>query len=355
MGMVASLGSNVEMNCAAARAGVVRSQVLEHFKSRSAVDGDAEPISAHVSDLYTRGFEGDVRLMRLAQGGLVDLLAHMTQTDWTKHRVRFYLSLPAEDRTTSESAETDGGAETRGLERAQRIARRAAALAHWPTPVEVAAAGVSGHTGALEALQRAVEDLHAGQVDTAVLLAVDSLVDVPVLKWLQAADRLKCDGVPDGLQPGEAAAAIALSGSAPSAGEARNATQVLSVHLSEEPRNLLAAIPARGEMLSSVVARAWQEATSSTAWVILDGNGEIFRAMDWGHALVRLRSIDEAFATPVVWYPAMSFGDTGAASALIGMCMAVRAWERGYAPGDSAIIASASDGQLRGAVALRHS
>jgi 3-oxoacyl-[acyl-carrier-protein] synthase-1 len=354
--MVAALGNDVAMNCAAARAGIVRSQALIGVKNRSEVDGDEEPIIAHVAELRTRGFAGDVRLIRLAEGALTDLLAHTPQLDWAARRTSFYLSLPAADRTADQPSPDATEAARRDLERARQILLRAAALARWPASVELGGLGISGHTGGLEALQCALDDLNAGVIDNAVLLGADSLADVSVLAWLQEHERLKCDGAPDGLQPGEAGVAIALAREPLSESAPGRNPRILAVQLSEEPRSLVANLPARGETLSQVVARAWQAgACATTPWIVLDGNGEVFRAMDWGYALVRLRGISAAFSDPVVWYPAISFGDTGAASALAGICVTVRAWERGYAPGDSAIIAAASDGPARGTVTLRAS
>jgi 3-oxoacyl-[acyl-carrier-protein] synthase-1 len=99
------------------------------------------------------------------------------------------------------------------------------------------------------------------------------------------------------------------------------------------------------------VARAWSGA-DRTAWVVSDHNGEFYRAVDWGNALVRLRARGEAFADPVTWYPATSFGDTGAVSSLVGICLVGRAWSRAYAPASTAVIAAASDGPERAAAVL---
>jgi 3-oxoacyl-[acyl-carrier-protein] synthase-1 len=90
-------------------------------------------------------------------------------------------------------------------------------------------------------------------------------------------------------------------------------------------------------------------------WLIVDLNGEPHRATEWGYAMVRLRASFAAFAEPRVWYTAASFGDVGAASALIGICLSVRSWERDYAPGESAVVASVSDGEARAAVAILRS
>jgi 3-oxoacyl-[acyl-carrier-protein] synthase-1 len=72
--------------------------------------------------------------------------------------------------------------------------------------------------------------------------------------------------------------------------------------------------------------------------------------MEWGHALVRLLERWPAVHEPVLWYPATSFGETGAASGPLAVCMAVSAVARGYAPAANAVIASSSDGSGRAAV-----
>ncbi|OLB14579.1 MAG: hypothetical protein AUH10_03730 [Gammaproteobacteria bacterium 13_2_20CM_66_19] len=352
MGMVAALGNGVAMNCAAARAGIVRAQALENYRIRSAVDGEEEPVIGHAAGLLTRGFEGDARLVRLAHGALLDLLAQTPHIDWKTRPAQFYLSLPASGRAKPNPNQVAHVSAATDLERARRILTRSAELAAWPQSPRLAAIKTSGHAGALEAVQAALDDLQAGRAEMAIILAIDSLLDAGSLDWLHASNRLKCDAAPDGLQPGEAGVAIVLTihGSAPPA--SCSTGRLLSVHIGEETRHLLSAESARGEALAEVVAHAWADAGVSVPWLILDQNGEVHRALDWGHALVRLRAWTEAFAAPAVWYPAASFGDTGAASALLGICMSVRAWERDYAPSESAIVASVSDGKARAAVAV---
>jgi 3-oxoacyl-[acyl-carrier-protein] synthase I len=355
IGMVAALGTDVAMNCAAARAGIIRAGVLENYRIRSAVEGKEEPVTGHAARLLTRGFEGDVRLVRLAQGALADLLAQTPHIDWRARRVLFYFSLPDSKRSRPVDDPLRPDDQAAEFERASRLLIRAAELAGWEEQPQLAAIRTSGHAGGLEAARTACEDLLAGTADTAIVLGVDSLLDARVLDWLHAHHRLKCDEAPDGLQPGEAGVAIVLAvdGLRPVSGSA--AASVLTVHTGREPRHLLASESARGEVLAQVVSQAWSESESNVAWLILDQNGEVHRAMDWGHALVRLRAWSAAFSSPAVWYPAASFGDTGAASALVGICMSVRAWDRNYAPGETALVASVSDGAARAAVALRKS
>ena len=53
-----------------------------------------------------------------------------------------------------------------------------------------------------------------------------------------------------------------------------------------------------------------------------------------------------------VWLPATGFGNTGAASGAVGLCVAVRGLQRNYAPAPVVAVLSASDGAERAALIL---
>ena len=368
LGMCAALGSDVRTNCASARAGISRASALEHYRARSAVDGTPEPVIAHQANLFTRGFEGDPRLVRLAQAALTDLLGQAVTIDWQQRPHTFYLALPDSDRIHTgaeliaddearqawregEAARLQDDASPRvsNAARGRRIVEQAARLARWPGAVSVQFASFSGHAAGLEAIHAALSDLSSGVTELAVVLGVDSLLDASTLQWLHLRGRLKCDGAPAGVQPGEAGVAIALSRTAATGS---STARLRAVSLAEERRTLLDGKSAAGEALATVIAAVWDERQPASAWIISDQNGEVYRAMDWGHAVVRLRAQFDAFAEPILWYPAASFGDVGAASSLAGVCLAVRAWERQYAPAAAALVVAASDGEERAALAL---
>lgn len=368
--MVASLGCDVDNVCAAARAGIVRSQVIENYRIRSAVEGDEQPVNGHPTILLTRGFEGQTRLVRLIQGALTDLLARTPHIDWRERLHRFYLSLPDSRRVRSgaeliadeaareeitrpvddedEQPKDDPAARSRA---AERILGMSADLVAWPSRPMLGFTSFAGHTGGLEIMRAALADLQAGVCEVAVVVGADSLLDEGTLRWLHVCGRLKCDGAPTGLLPGEAGVAIALSRS-PIPNESVPAASVRNIEFAAEPRTLLLGASPVGEGLADVLGRAWSRNTGEFPWIVSDQNGEVYRAMDWGCAAVRLRAQDAAFASPVLWYPAVSLGDTGAASALVGICMAVRAWQRNYAPAEGALISATSDGEARAALAL---
>jgi 3-oxoacyl-[acyl-carrier-protein] synthase-1 len=335
------------------------------------VDGAPEQVIGHQASLFTRGFEGEARLVRLAQGALTDLLVQSRDVDWSQRRHSFYLSLPDADRLrTGTELVADDEARSKRIEeeaerqqeeppsdplanatRGRRILERAARLAKWPVDVSARFTSVTGHAAGLESIRAALADLASGATEVAVVLGVDSWLDEGTLQWLHLCGRLKCDGYPAGFQPGEAGVAIAIAqGTGPSAMTAL--ARVHAVTVAGEERTLLSGASAAGEGLAKAIAQAWNRHDARVPWIISDQNGEIYRATDWGHAVVRLRGQFDAFADPIVWYPALSFGDIGAAGALAGVCIAARAWERRYAPAAGALIAAASDGEHRAALLL---
>jgi hypothetical protein len=117
------------------------------------------------------------------------------------------------------------------------------------------------------------------------------------------------------------------------------------------PTQYLAGEPADGKAQAEVI-RALTDTIggyAATEWLIVDQNGEVFRASDWGHSLVRLRgAAGTDTAPPRVWYPAASFGDVGSASGAVATCLAVHGLERSYAPFPHAVIVNSSDGPQRG-------
>jgi 3-oxoacyl-[acyl-carrier-protein] synthase-1 len=198
-----------------------------------------------------------------------------------------------------------------------------------------------------------VRDLSAGAVDAAVVVAADSLLDGPRLQVLHAQGRLKCDGAPAGLQPGEAGVALLLMRAADPALPPGPRLSLLTLCMDDEPLAFSAGSASTGEALARVLAAAGAHRPGGPAWVLSDHNGEHYRANDWGSAWARLRAQDEAFADCTVWYPALSFGDTGAAGSLLALAMVQQAHLRGYAPAPTALVSAAADGPERGAVLLQ--
>jgi 3-oxoacyl-[acyl-carrier-protein] synthase-1 len=371
VGMVSSLGLDVATCCAAARAGIVRARELDLFPVGVLVDGSIQGVLAHQVPMLTEGFEGDPRLLRLLQGALEDLKRKVSHAPWDAVNTGFYLSLPDPRRShfgielipdeeerkakASEAAErfeepVDGGSQL-------RLLRNAARLAGWAEDPHLRYISMAGHAGVAEAIVEAVKDLSAGVVGAAVVGGADSLLDEDTLAWLGNTFRLKTPENPMGLQPGEAGAFFVIeNASDANAHRGRPLGFVRAVSMGKETKTLLLGERSPGVALTDTILAATEAgggaAKASPAWIVTDQNGENYRGAEWGHAAMLLAMRSPAFGRTEVWYPASSYGDTGAASGAVALCMVIRAFSRNYAQGDSALLVSSSDGDLRAALFL---
>jgi 3-oxoacyl-[acyl-carrier-protein] synthase-1 len=87
------------------------------------------------------------------------------------------------------------------------------------------------------------------------------------------------------------------------------------------------------------------------SFIIGDLNGDTHRSSEWGYALVRLQDRFRLGNLPL-WLPSVSFGETGAAAGAIAVCIATKAFERRYAPGNIALVWLLSENGSRGAFCL---
>lgn len=362
-GMISSLGSNVTTACAAERAGLSGASDLD-LVLKSLDDGEPTPVRGCAAGSLTRGFEGFARLLRLAHLGLADLLRQDPNGPWLSHQTCVYLALPDPQRIwTGTALIPDDEARSRREEDAKealedpppniasRLLQTATRLAGWPVDPTLRFSSTEGHTGVAEALDRAMSDLQDGRVGAAIVGGVDSLLDESTLVWLDGAHRLKRDGVPVGLVPGEAGAFLLLE--TQKAAKARGARvygtvrKVVSAH--DKTPHIEGANPL-GEGLAEVlrgVAPVAKLAEPAPAWIVHDMNGETYRAMEWGMALARVRAELPSLASPVIWYPAISFGDVGAATGALAISVVTHAFARRRAPSGRALVISSSDGPAR--------
>jgi 3-oxoacyl-[acyl-carrier-protein] synthase-1 len=360
--MVSSLGYDVHTACAAARAGLTRAAELPF----TILENDRSPglATGHPAALLGGGFEGDARLIRLLGGAFRDLRSQTQPDLLSVPRLALYLALPAGDRERHGlNLILDEAARPRYLEqigesapvddlaRARNILDNAIRMADLPAQVRASVNAVRvstvGHAAVIELYQRAQSELESGRIDLAIVGGVDSLLGHATLTWLQLTGRLKGAESPAGLSPGEAAALVALGGERIS----RRMTTPPRAHIDRvvtlsSQTQFLAGVPADGRSQSEMVRALSDglEGSSGGHWMIVDQNGEVYRASDWGCSLVRLQGTAAGHAAAQVSYPAGSFGDTGAASGAVATCMAVEAYERRYAPFPHALVLTSSDG-----------
>jgi 3-oxoacyl-[acyl-carrier-protein] synthase-1 len=369
-GLVSSLGLDLVNSCAAARAGIVRSATFEPYPVFFPEDGSSSGAVVHTVPLLTEDFEGEARLIRLVQGGLQDLVRQCPDAPWKNRRCSVYLSVPDVDRLASGSelvaeentrnemreAAKQRGAGEAGLERARRLLQDGGRLAGWNGDLLLGGIAESGHTGVAELVSRAEEDLQCGALDLAIVGGVDSLIDEDTLSWLEISCRLKTPDLAQGLQPGEACGFLILETAATAA--ARNAlilARVEAVSIGKESEPLFTGQPGTGQALADVIHRAVLASSlgeQPRPWLVHDLNGESYCANEWGLALFRLAFLSSKFGDPIVWFPMVSFGDTGAATGVIQACVAIRAFARKYAPRSAAGLTSASADASRACIAL---
>jgi 3-oxoacyl-[acyl-carrier-protein] synthase-1 len=188
-----------------------------------------------------------------------------------------------------------------------------------------------------------------------MVIAVDSLLDVDTLDWLNLLKRLKTEDRPAGVVPGEACCSLLLQTAAVARRHKRHALCVVdAVGLAAEPHNLLAGQASPGAVMAKLIDDAKQHSSVGTdnIWFVIDHNGETARASEWGNSLFHLARRHPDYANAQTWYPALGFGDTAAASGGVAACIAIAAWERAYAPSATAFICSAADGPERAVLCL---
>lgn len=371
MGMASALGHDARTCCSAARAGISRATELDYFQIKSEEDGELEKIKGHAIPFATMGFEGYARLLAISRLAIADLMKHSRISDAGPEWTGVYLAFPNPKRIytgmdlISDEAirkdiqsQIDNSPESSD-EHVQWMRLVEKVKVSFDLPIDSGRTKVFslGHCGFAAAVKDAVSDLRNRSVSFALIGGIDSLLEEDTLQWLLNTERLKTEGIAAGLQPGEAGVFLLLERHETAI---RHKSKVMGrisgIGEAEDNASLLSSKPATGIGTGEAIARSLNSSKSEFRppfWFITDQNGEIFRANDWGHALTRLiRKIPE-MEDATLWYSAASFGDTGAASGFVSTCMALCGFERGYAPSDTAMVLSASDGNMRSCIRIQ--
>ncbi|MCP3143952.1 TIGR02270 family protein [Pyxidicoccus xibeiensis] len=357
-GMVSAIGDGAASSCAASRAGVVRISALEGYALWDEDLREVEPARGHQVSWLTDGFSGLGRLIVLGSAALRDLHPAVRQDDWRRSAVflvtgnDFYRGMLQEEAPHAEEREWLRG---QCLHRLIPATLRAAGVQGAPRTQEV----LFGEVGFLQALQRAREQLERGVVERCIIGGVDTLVEPHLLRALDQLGLLKGPERAVGLLPGEAAAFLVLE-RADAARRHGASVQALveSPSIGAEPFHRFSREPAVGAVLAEVIAQALGGdggAGGRTGLVIAGLNGDEYRARDWGHALIRLRGRRLLPEDCPEWYPAISFGDVGAAAGPLAVLLAAHAFRRRYAGTDAALLWMVGDDGSRGALRLRAS
>ncbi len=356
LGMVSCLGHGVVASCAASRAGISRISALDDSPPLwDEEQREVVPVCGHTVPCFTRGFSGLGRLVSLGAAALKDFCQNTEPIEWA--RTALFI-------TTSE----DFYCWRRHARRGERLehAPHRAYYSQYLIPRLLKAAGVTevpqvqrlffGEIGFLQALHEAARLLSTRHLERCIVGGVDSLTEPIVIDSLATLRLLKSPTNPVGFLPGEAAAFIQVERPSHARRRSVRVQSLLSGWgWAHEPFDRTARAVAVGEALSQVIENtlnnSWQE-NALPQWVLSGLNGDHYRASDWGNAQVRLRERMHRDAL-IEWIPALSFGETAAATGPLMVCMVARASERRYAPTRCALAWLGSDSGARGSFSLQ--
>ncbi|MCP3137893.1 hypothetical protein [Pyxidicoccus xibeiensis] len=336
------------------RAGIVRPWPLDGLVVDDG-EGEATPVVGYPVRAYAEGFFQAGAWVRLATGSFEDL-AHSSGLPpvsdvafWRRTGIitlgplideeRFLFSL---DRVPNAMLE--------------HFAWPLVRLLKLPMPLDQVWALASGHCGLVEALQLAEKEVSARRLDRVVVLGADSYVDALSLDWLAQHRRLKTPTRQTGTIPGEVGACLLLESEV--AARTRGALiggQVVAATLGAAITGNRPRPPILGRALADAVLSLIpkpQREQSFRGTMLLDLNGEEWKAQVWGHAQVLLSEHLDLSRFQVL-LPCESLGETGAASGPVAVCLAVSQFLLGDTAREHVVSCSISDLGRVGTVLLQ--
>jgi 3-oxoacyl-[acyl-carrier-protein] synthase-1 len=342
LGLVTSVGHDVVTATGAIRCGMTRPWIVDF--EVPADEGNANTsLTAHPIRGITDGFQGIGRYLRMGTHAVEDLLH---DAGLTQEGARFWQGTALyAGLTRTRNEDIDFYDEI--LE--ESLAAEIADHTGLPIPPQLRRVVFGGNAAALLALQAAVEAMEQKQIERAIIVSVDSLLESDTLELLSAARRLKTNETPRGLMPGEAAGAFLVEPLAlAQRREARILCTVQGLALEQEQDSRASGARSAGVALSAAISQAVPPDRALGA-IYGDLNGEDARAEEWGNTLVRL-STSHRLDTAAQHWPAASLGDTGAASGAISVAVGARALWRGQAGGDVLVWSSSDTGEVAAAL-----
>jgi Beta-ketoacyl synthase, N-terminal domain len=370
LGMVSSLGTNAISACAAARAGISRAAPLEGANVYDEESGELIPIAGHCATV-TNGFSSLGRVARLGQKAIQDLMSSPGASRIDLGSLAVLCAVPGgyywcerhrqELQPVADSLPFDSEAainfENGERQEEFRVALVARLSTVSPIPLNGSLSRLYfGEQAAMAmALKDAVADLQSGRFSACLVGGIDSLVDPMTLSDLSSLGILKTPLEATGFMPGEAAgfALLETHEHASRRGAAIHAV-IEEPIVQREDIHRFRDIPVGGRALAAAISEAagpYCENGSSPGLLIGNLNGDTWRAREWGTALVRLPAY---LRTIPLWTPVESFGEVGAASGAVALCVGVRAFQRGYARTRTIVVWLSGDDGAKGSFILRH-
>jgi 3-oxoacyl-[acyl-carrier-protein] synthase-1 len=207
----------------------------------------------------------------------------------------------------------------------------------------------SGNAAVFHGLLQARILLQSGTVEACIVGGVDSYLNPYDLRRFQDSYRLKCEGVPQGFIPGEAAAFVTVTDGSVIGSPTGNVA-ILGVGIAnEDPAvTILSDGHPTGRGLRNALHATLQDAQrseSEVAFRVSDLNGEYYRGVE--SVLCQSRFYRSQRERLEIWLPAAYGGETGAAVGALLVILSAVAMRKGYAPGPVAMCEASSDTGLR--------
>ena len=351
LGAVTSVGLDAATTCASIRAGITRPAELEGHQSMDYLEYALTPTVGHVVPDVARGFSTVGRWLLLAAAAIEDLCASAelptpeANPDFWRATTCFLVVPEIDPKRFGRDAYCAESNLTTTLRDplAERVAKIFAPARMTPL--------AKGRNGVLEVMHSLRWQTDA--VQRCIVIATDSLTDIPSLCWLEESRSLRNDMNPVGLSPGEAS--VALMFEAPRAAAARRvrAKSLLhSVAIGRDPERTSGKGP--GGIGLSQATEAVLNQTSlqehGTACFVADLNGEEWRARELAYAQQRVGH--DRWDSDGAMMPVISTGDLGTAMPALQIAVATAALQRGYAGGSSALVTSSDRTGRVGAAVL---
>lgn len=318
VGMVSSVGLNALASCAAIRARISRFEELPFH------DQSGEPIIGAPATEAVPNRQGYKRLAPLLSQAISECITHgFTKNRKARNPQVLFVTIDYPHRPDYPQ------------DLPQQVIEETKSILGYRFPRQFNIFS-TGKTGFFRAIEEARQLFKTTEIDNCVVASVDSLLNGSALHWLEENERLKTEDNSDGVIPGEAAAALWLSRAH------KNQPSMLNIRglgFGEETSVLEEDAPNCAIGLAEALRNALTDsgmALHEIDFRVAGITGERLEFMEALTALARIQRIHKD--NFLLWVPAEKLGDVGAALAACMMVVTAVAFEKGYAPGQSALL-----------------
>jgi 3-oxoacyl-[acyl-carrier-protein] synthase-1 len=327
-GVVTAVGLTAASACAAIRAKLTNPQEM------LVKDRNGEPLMGYRVPIDD-GQPDATKLVRMASLAITECLADIPKPDW--QQIPLWLCVAEKSRP----GRVAGLDDRLFLDICSHLGARFA---------DQSAIVAQGRASIGTALYQARKQLLERDVPHVLIVAVDSLLNIPTLSAFEEKERLLTSANSNGFIPGEAAGAVLL-------GRPSGAAELLCTGLGFgiESATLESEQPQRAEGLVQAFRAALSDAGCALHELdfrITDLSGEQYYFKEASLALTRvMRQRKEEFD---IWHAAECTGEIGAAAGPVALAVAQAACRKAYAPGPGILFHSSNDSGERVAAVLTY-